>query len=225
LKNFQYKKTLDDSLHSGSALVTVSVLEELERRGGLDIAIGGRNEITLQPILKFLAKHLALPVYTPFLINVTHRILDIYGQIVGQSAIIDKLFARLKAELDKEIQLQQKLLELLGSLDLLMTSSTLQNEPAPRMPVISKQVGKIAEVTDGAEFDEAKWEEERKKRKQEKREKKLQSEKGQQKLIEKKKRKEQKKLKMKLDKLELSSAEAERSRRPHLALGQKMEED
>lgn len=47
-----------------------SLFQELARRDGLSIALSGRNEEELYPILKYLSRHMTKPRYTPLLLDV-----------------------------------------------------------------------------------------------------------------------------------------------------------
>jgi U3 small nucleolar RNA-associated protein 15 len=98
----------------------VSLLEELHYRQGTKIALAGRDEATLEPLLRFLVKYLCHPQYSSVLINVCEMVIDMYAQIVGQSVVIDEQFKKLESAMRRETQLHKKLLPLLGSLETLM---------------------------------------------------------------------------------------------------------
>src|SRR4051794_26127843 len=103
------------------------------RRNALSIALGGRNEDTLVPILEFLVKNITDRRWSATVIQVTNAILgifdllqhhkilifnflDIYGQVIGQSPTVDGLLFKLQKKLQQEVRFQQQLHELLGSL-------------------------------------------------------------------------------------------------------------
>jgi U3 small nucleolar RNA-associated protein 15 len=46
--------------------------------------------------------------------------------VVGQSIQVDELLGRLKKKVDDELAFQRQMMELLGSLDLILTSNTLR---------------------------------------------------------------------------------------------------
>ena len=56
-------------------IVTISLIEELIHRDGLRIALSGRDETTLEPILVFLIKHLTNPRYAITLLQMGDMIL------------------------------------------------------------------------------------------------------------------------------------------------------
>jgi len=53
-------------------LVVYSVLQELARREGLRTALAGLDESQLEPVLKYLARHLSQPQCAPLLLDVAN---------------------------------------------------------------------------------------------------------------------------------------------------------
>ena len=123
LKRFKYYDALDAAFAGNRKPVVIfSVLYELVQRNGLKQALSDRNEKSLKPILAFISKHIANPRYTSLLIDVGNQILDLYGPVMGQSPAIDECFMKLHRKLRAEVDFQQRLLELMGSLDLLLSA-------------------------------------------------------------------------------------------------------
>ena len=54
----------------GKSVMVYSLLQELARRDGLTIALSGRNEEELYPLLKYLARHMTKPRFASFLLDV-----------------------------------------------------------------------------------------------------------------------------------------------------------
>ena len=131
LKRFRYHEAFDAALANGSPEVVVSVVEELVQRHGLRIALQGRDQQTLQPVVAFLARQICHPPFAPTLIGVANLLLDMYAPVLGQSAAIDELFVKLRNTLEAEMKLQAELAQLLGAMDVLLagavpaTSATL----------------------------------------------------------------------------------------------------
>ncbi|KAJ8263113.1 hypothetical protein COCON_G00155700 [Conger conger] len=134
LKSFQVSKALDTVLEARirtkTPEITVAVMQELNRRGRLKNALAGRDERSLTILLSFLIGHVVDPRFTPVLVNVAEMILDIYVQAVGRSALVDKQIVRLQELVEKEIDLQQELLEVLGMLDTLFATMTTKKAAA-----------------------------------------------------------------------------------------------
>ncbi|XP_005998820.1 U3 small nucleolar RNA-associated protein 15 homolog [Latimeria chalumnae] len=132
LKSFQMSKALDTVLEQNIRVktpeVTVGVMQEINRRGTLRNALAGRTEKQLSSLLSFLIKHVVDPRFAPVLINVAEMILDIYLPVVGQSSVIDKQFLRLQELIEKEIDYQEELLEVLGMMDMLFATMTTKKE-------------------------------------------------------------------------------------------------
>ncbi|RXM93834.1 U3 small nucleolar RNA-associated protein 15-like [Acipenser ruthenus] len=110
--------------------VTVAVMQELNRRGTLKSALAGRDEKNLTMLLSFLIRHIVDPRFAPVLVNVADMILDIYILVAGQSAVIDKQFVKLQELIEKEIDYQEELVEVLGMMDTLFATMTAKKEAA-----------------------------------------------------------------------------------------------
>ncbi|XP_010782642.1 U3 small nucleolar RNA-associated protein 15 homolog [Notothenia coriiceps] len=109
--------------------ITVAVMKELDRRGTLKNALAGRDEQALARLLNFLIGNVVDPRFAPVLVTAAEMILDIYRSVIGQSPVVDRQLLRLQELLEKEIDYQQDLLEVMGMLDTMFASSF------PRMEV------------------------------------------------------------------------------------------
>lgn len=125
LKKFNYQQALDASLKTRNPLVVVTVLEELSRRSGLSIALSGRDESTLEPLLAFCARYISQPRYTRLIVQVTHRILDLYCGVLGQSDAIDELFHKLRQQVKAEVTFHREIMRVVGSLDEIISASEM----------------------------------------------------------------------------------------------------
>ncbi|KAJ1679284.1 snoRNA-binding rRNA-processing protein [Spiromyces aspiralis] len=124
LKSFQYTNALDAVLSNNrTGLTVVSLLQELMHRDGLRQALAGRDELSLDPVVRFLIKYIAYPRYSSLLIDVANTLLDIYGPVLGQSAAMSELLGRLRHRIKVELRLQGELQKLMGSMDMLIAAS------------------------------------------------------------------------------------------------------
>eukprot|EP00730_Choanoeca_flexa_P016861 TRINITY_DN8049_c0_g1_i2.p1 TRINITY_DN8049_c0_g1~~TRINITY_DN8049_c0_g1_i2.p1 ORF type:complete len:516 (+),score=138.69 TRINITY_DN8049_c0_g1_i2:43-1548(+) len=124
LKKFRYGQALDAVLDGAHRHAMVaSVLQELVERDGLRTALSGRDDVTLQPILRFCLKTLGQPRYTKLIVMVTELLLDIYSGSLGLSPVVDELFQRLAGRLNEEVLLQKEMCGLLGNLELLLSAA------------------------------------------------------------------------------------------------------
>jgi U3 small nucleolar RNA-associated protein 15 len=129
LKKFNYQLALDTALKSRNPVVVITVLEELSRRSGLTVALSGRDDVTLEPILAFCARYVSHPRYTRLVVQVSHRILDLYASVLGRSDSIDELFHKLRQQVKAEVSFHRQVMRVMGSLDELISSSSLMSGP------------------------------------------------------------------------------------------------
>lgn len=125
LKKFNYQQALDTALKTRNPLVVVTVLEELCRRSGLTVALSGRDEGTLDPILAFCARYISHPRYTRLIVQVSHRIVDLYCGVLGHSDAIDELFHKLRQQVKAEVGFHREIMRVVGSLDEIISASAL----------------------------------------------------------------------------------------------------
>ena len=123
LKSFKYHDALDAALLNGSPDVVVAVIEELVQRNGLRIALQGRDQHTLEPVVAFLVRQITAPPFAAVLIGVANLLLDMYAPVLGQSAAIDELFVKLRTTLEAEMRLQAELAQLMGAMDVLLAGA------------------------------------------------------------------------------------------------------
>ncbi|KAJ2800064.1 U3 small nucleolar RNA-associated protein 15 [Coemansia guatemalensis] len=93
-------------------------------------ALAGRDELSLDPIVRFLVKFIDHPRYTSVLVTVAETLLDIYDDLLYQSTRIAELVMRLRAKVRLELRLQQDMTMLLGSMDMLMAACKVSHAQA-----------------------------------------------------------------------------------------------
>ncbi|CAL8092690.1 unnamed protein product [Orchesella dallaii] len=129
LRKFRYSKALDEVLsdyyYNQHPAATVAVIQELIRRDGLKTALAGRQGRQLIRVLRFLVKHLRRQRFMRVLLLVAHTLCDMYAKEVGQDATVDQLFLRLCEEIDGEVLYMTELLELQGSLEMIVAGGDL----------------------------------------------------------------------------------------------------
>jgi U3 small nucleolar RNA-associated protein 15 len=128
LKQFRYSDVLDLALKSRNPVVVITILEELCRRNGLTISLNGRDESTLEPLISFCSKYISLPKYTRLLIQVIHRVLDIYGQVLNTSDAMDELFHKLNQQIKLELTFHRQIMRVMGSLDGIINTGSIRNK-------------------------------------------------------------------------------------------------
>lgn len=124
LKNFRYGDALDSVLRKDVTPATgFALLEELIRRDGLPIALANRDDISLEPVLSFLVKHVTNPRYCSLATDVANQLIEIYTPALGLSPLIDTLFTRLRRKVDDELEFHRELTQVQGALDMLFACS------------------------------------------------------------------------------------------------------
>ena len=113
-------------------------------RDGLRIALSGRDDVLLEPILRLLVKYVTDPRFGEMVCEIsgvvigTYRrswadlkaepIIEMYNPILGQSPLIDSLFIHLRKKVATEIRFQSTLIKTRGALDMIFCSVISQNE-------------------------------------------------------------------------------------------------
>jgi U3 small nucleolar RNA-associated protein 15 len=117
LKQFRYAEALDEVLSTRHPKNIAGVLEELGKRRGLTHALSNRDEETLEPLLRYVTRYIKKPDYTSILVGVAHSLIDIYGDVAGESEAIDGLFRKLRHQIQLECKTQKCLMFLMGQIE------------------------------------------------------------------------------------------------------------
>ncbi|CAO1627351.1 unnamed protein product [Sympodiomycopsis kandeliae] len=133
MKAFKYSEALDAVLRPGiPTTTTFALLLELKRRSsvsndndGLKRALGGRDDVSLEPILKFLLRHADNPIWIEMVCDILSVILDLYSSTLGLSPLTDSLFSRLWAKITDEVKLQDQVQGVRGGLEMLLNRSLI----------------------------------------------------------------------------------------------------
>ena len=151
LRSFAYGAALDAALATGDVNVVATVVEELLRRGGLGVALGGRDDASLETVLLFVSKHLALPRVSALLADVLGVVLDLYTPVLRQSVAVDELLWRLQSRLKAEIAVSDECARVKGELDLLLAAAdAAQGYVGAQNPQQQQQQQQQAGSTDAA---------------------------------------------------------------------------
>ena len=128
LKKFSYGEALDEALATRNPVTITAMFEELGRRRGLVISLSNRDEESLDPVISFITRYIRRPRYTPLLIGVANKIVDIYSGVVGQSYAIDELLLKLKRQISDEVKTQKDLFQVIGEIDCLIATVAMEQE-------------------------------------------------------------------------------------------------
>jgi len=126
-KRFEYSKALDASMslmiRCRTPEITISVMKELIRRRALKASLAGRQEKSIQIILKFLLKNLCDQRFNATVLDVLNIVIDLYHEELCSSPVLQEMFQQVRCVLKAERELCQASMELLGALDTIMASS------------------------------------------------------------------------------------------------------
>ena len=122
LHKSRYPLALDLALDANDPSVAATVLTALRHRSALRIALSGRDELSLQPILRWARKYIIDPRYVGLCVEVGVCISEVYASMLGQSREVDLLIERLHDQVRREVDRAQQALQTEGMLKLLLRS-------------------------------------------------------------------------------------------------------
>lgn len=90
LKNFRYGDALDSVMRKDvTPATTFALLEELVHRDGLPIALANRDDISLEPVLSFLVKHVTNPRYCSLATDVANQLIGTFSTLFRSCTLHD----------------------------------------------------------------------------------------------------------------------------------------
>ncbi|CAG8977427.1 hypothetical protein HYALB_00007759 [Hymenoscyphus albidus] len=123
LRQGKYQRALDDVLEENLPSVTVlTVLTALRHRSAMKSAFEGRDETTVQPILKWVSKYIKDPRYVNVCVDAALLLLDLYSEHITGSPELEKNFKSLHSRVRTEVERSQQACTTIGMLEMLMTT-------------------------------------------------------------------------------------------------------
>lgn len=101
-------------------MTVLTVLVALRHRSALRDALEGRDEISVQPILKWVQLHIVDPRYVSVCADVATHLLDLYVEFADDSAELAEAFRLLYRRVKLEVERAQKAIQTSGMLDSLL---------------------------------------------------------------------------------------------------------
>ncbi|EOO02903.1 putative u3 small nucleolar rna-associated protein 15 protein [Phaeoacremonium minimum UCRPA7] len=98
---------LDPAAKDRSPLNVLTLLVALRHRGALRDALEGRDEATVQPVLRWVCAHVIDPRYVSVCVDVGLHLLDLYAEFVGGSAELADGFRLLRRRVSREVERSQ----------------------------------------------------------------------------------------------------------------------
>ena len=122
LRKGRYGPALDEVLENGSLPETITLLTALRHRSATRTALSARDDTSLQPIYRWVCKHIIDPRYVNLCVDLGMLILDIYSEHMGESPEIDQLTNQLHKTVRKEVERSQQAWQTQGMLGMLMSA-------------------------------------------------------------------------------------------------------
>lgn len=118
----RYRESLDTLMADGKYddRIVLALLTTLRHRSALRAALEGRDEVTLQPILKWLVRNITHTPYVPICVEVGMHLMELYGRYLGQSNELDSQVEKLRGRVKEEVEKSQAAIATMGMLEMLM---------------------------------------------------------------------------------------------------------
>lgn len=121
LRHGRYAKALDQVLDKQALdyapLNVLTLLLALRHRSAVRDALEGRDEQSVQPILKWVGGHICDPRYVSVCVEVGLHLLDLYSEFVGGSAELHEGFRILHRRVKREVETAQVACQTSGMLE------------------------------------------------------------------------------------------------------------
>lgn len=111
---------IDTTQPDSSPLTALTVFVALRHRSALREALAGRDEVSVQPVLRWVARHVVDPRYAAVCVDVSLHLLDLYGEFVGASAELAAAFRLLRVRVAREVEKAQMACQTSGMLESLI---------------------------------------------------------------------------------------------------------
>ncbi|KAL1979577.1 hypothetical protein VTN96DRAFT_5550 [Rasamsonia emersonii] len=122
LRKGRYAAALDQVLSTTDKTAQLTLFTALRHRSALRAALKGRDEVTLQPVLRWVYKHITEPRLVTLCVEIAMNVLDIYSGNLGQSAQIDSQVEKLHRRVREEVERAQQAWQTKGMLEMLKVS-------------------------------------------------------------------------------------------------------
>jgi U3 small nucleolar RNA-associated protein 15 len=124
LRNGKYAQALDYVLEQNQSAVTVlTVLTALRHRSALRAALKGRDAESVQPIFKWVNKHIIDPRYVTLCVDAALLLLDLYAEYVGGSRELEQNVRMLHQRVRLEVERAQEAFQVGGMMQMLMVKA------------------------------------------------------------------------------------------------------
>lgn len=120
LNAFKWAEALDSAVSTGLPKEqTVTLLNELKKRGKIRVALYGRDEMSLMPILQWMIKNIEDVRSFNIVCDFVGVILEMYGNLIDKSVALEEAFSSLTRRITIEVRKCREANEISGMLELL----------------------------------------------------------------------------------------------------------
>jgi U3 small nucleolar RNA-associated protein 15 len=114
-----YGDALDDVLKGNDKMTILTLLTTLRHRSALRASLEGRDEVTLQPMMRWVYFNISDPACVRVCVEVGMNVMDLYSKHLWQSAALAKTTEKLRRRLAEEVERAQQAGVARGMLQLL----------------------------------------------------------------------------------------------------------
>jgi len=120
LNAFRWSEALDSAFIPGvSKEITVSVLEELKKRGKVRASLHGRDETSLEPILTWSLKAIEDVRSVNIVADWIAVIIELHGGMIEKAPVLEELILTLRKKISQEVEKAREAQKIEGMLQLL----------------------------------------------------------------------------------------------------------
>jgi U3 small nucleolar RNA-associated protein 15 len=100
-------------------MTVFTLLTTLRYRSALRASLEGRDEVTLQPIMRWVYLNISSPTFVPICVEVAMNIMDLYSKHLSQSPELAKQTEKLHKRIKEEVERAQQAGMTRGMLEML----------------------------------------------------------------------------------------------------------
>ncbi|AMD18860.1 HBL042Cp [Eremothecium sinecaudum] len=120
LNQFKWAEALDSAFIPGMAKeLTLTVLQELRKRGKIRVALYGRDETSLEPLLNWCLKGIEDVRSAPVVADWIAVVLELYGGMIEKSPVLEEMIISVRNKVRHEIHKAKEAQRIEGMLQLL----------------------------------------------------------------------------------------------------------
>lgn len=119
IKAFRWADALDAAF-TGNNDQTTMVLEELRKRGKIRVSLAGRDDESLEPLIKWCSRSITSPALVELSSEWLREALAMYGPLIERSPLLHGVLQQLTTRVHQQVRLSKDSDSVIGMLDFLM---------------------------------------------------------------------------------------------------------